>query len=116
MKKIIAYCGLVCSDCPAYLATQADDRQELERVAAFWRVQFSAPQITADSIVCDGCLPNAKGRLSGYCSICKIRACAEKRELKNCAYCPDYGCETLRVFLEPNPHAKALLDSIRKDM
>jgi len=26
MDKIIAYCGLVCSDCPAYIATQAGDR------------------------------------------------------------------------------------------
>jgi len=31
MNKIVAYCGLVCSDCPAYIATQANDRAALER-------------------------------------------------------------------------------------
>jgi len=34
MDRIIAYCGLVCSDCPAYTATQADDRAALERLCA----------------------------------------------------------------------------------
>jgi hypothetical protein len=34
MDKIIAYCGLVCADCPAYIATPANDREALERVAA----------------------------------------------------------------------------------
>jgi Protein of unknown function (DUF3795) len=31
MSKMITYCGLVCSDCPTFLATQNDDdvaRQE----------------------------------------------------------------------------------------
>ena len=37
MDKIIAYCGLVCSDCSAYVATQANDQEALERVAAQWR-------------------------------------------------------------------------------
>ena len=65
MDRIIAYCGLVCSDCPACIATQADHRVALERVAAQWREQFDS-SITADSILCDGCLGG--GRWSGYCT------------------------------------------------
>ena len=34
MDKIIAYCDLVCTDCPACIATQANDRAALEQVAA----------------------------------------------------------------------------------
>ena len=30
MDKIVAYCGLECTGCPAYVATQADDRAALE--------------------------------------------------------------------------------------
>ena len=37
MDNMIAYCGLVCSDCQAYVATQANDPAALERVAAEWR-------------------------------------------------------------------------------
>ncbi len=42
MDTIIAYCGLVCSDCPAYIATQAGDDDALERVAAQWRAEEDA--------------------------------------------------------------------------
>ncbi|MBN1875577.1 MAG: DUF3795 domain-containing protein, partial [Anaerolineae bacterium] len=38
MDKIIAYCGLNCAECPAYLATQANDMEALEHVAEEWRV------------------------------------------------------------------------------
>ena len=34
MAEMIAYCGLVCTACPAYIATQANDRAALEQVAA----------------------------------------------------------------------------------
>ena len=47
MDKIVAYCGLVCTGCPAYVATQADDRAALEKVAAEWRKAFNSPEITA---------------------------------------------------------------------
>ena len=56
MNKIIAYCGLVCSDCSAYIATQADDQEALEKVAAQWREQYNVPNITVASVLCDGCL------------------------------------------------------------
>jgi len=34
MDKIIAYCGLVCTDCPAYIATQADDRVARAKISS----------------------------------------------------------------------------------
>jgi hypothetical protein len=49
MDKMIAYCGLVCTDCPAYVATQANDRDALERVAAQWREEYNAPGLTVES-------------------------------------------------------------------
>jgi hypothetical protein len=113
MQSIIAYCGLICSDCPASVATQADDWAALERVAAQWREQFNAPDITADSIICDGCLGSDGGRLSGYCSVCEIRACGVARGVVNCAHCTDCACERLEAFLSQAPHARAVLDEIR---
>jgi len=110
MDKMIAYCGLTCTDCPAYLATQADDRQALERVAAQWREQFNEPRITTDAVICDGCLGD--GRLSGYCSMCQIRVCAVEREVTNCAHCADYACDKLGAFFEHAPEARALLDQL----
>jgi hypothetical protein len=113
VDKMIVYCGLDCAKCPAYIATQADDREALEKTAVMWREQFNSPYITADNIVCDGC-STTDGRLSGYCSICEIRACALERGLETCAPCAEYdGCGKLAAFHEHAPEAKATLDELR---
>ena len=122
MERITAYCGLACSQCDAYVATQSGDRAALERVAAKWREQFNSPEITADGIVCDGCLTTVGGgRVAYYCTLCAIRACAIEKGLANCAHCADYVhqdvlCEKLEGFLAHSPEAKATLDGIRSDL
>ena len=114
MDKIVAYCGLVCTDCPAYIATQADDRAALERVAAQWREEYHAPNITVESVICDGCL-GSNGRHCSHCFECEIRACGVGRGLPNCAHCAEYGtCEKLAGFIEFVPQVRATLDEIRK--
>jgi hypothetical protein len=115
MDKMIAYCGLVCTDCPAYVATQADDRSALERVAAQWREEFDAPNITAGWVICDGCLGTA-GHKCGHCSECDIRACAMALNVANCAHCADYACDRLEGFFGFVPDARTLLDGIRADL
>jgi len=117
MNQMIAYCGLTCTDCPAYVATQANDREALENVAAEWREMFNAPEITAESILCDGCIVD--GRKSGYCAMCDIRSCAIERGVINCAHCGDYpvnddGCKKLMKWFEEVPESKVVLDGIRE--
>ena len=119
MNKIIAYCGLVCTDCPAYIATQADDRAALEQMAARAREQFNNPNLTVESAMCDGCL-GSDGRKCGYCFVCQVRACGMERTVVHCAYCADYarhgGCEKLEGFFGFVPDAKATLDGIRQGL
>jgi hypothetical protein len=112
MNKIIAYCGLVCTDCPAYVATQADDRVALEQVAAQWRQEYNAPDITVESVICDGCLGDS-GRKCSHCAECDVRACGVVRGVANCAHCDDYGCEKIERFFGLVPGARAVLDEIR---
>lgn len=112
MDRIVAFCGLICSDCPAYVATQSNDPAALEQVAAQWREQFDSPDITADSILCDGCLGTNGGRRIGYCATCQIRACALGRGVANCACCADYACAELDGFLAHAVNARAVLDDI----
>ncbi len=112
MDKIIAYCGLICTECPAYIATQANDQTALERVAAQWRESFDAPQITAESITCDGCLQD-DGHKCAHCFECQIRACAIERQVANCGHCIDYSCEKLEGFFAFAPEARAQLGGIR---
>jgi hypothetical protein len=112
MDRMVAYCGLVCTDCPAYVATQADDRAALERMAEQARAKFNAPDITVESVACDGCLAS-DGRLGGYCLECQVRACGIERGVINCAYCDEYACDELGAFLGGAPGARATLDGIR---
>ena len=108
---LIAACGLDCAQCEAYIATQANDLLTLERVAEKWIKEYNAIGLTAENVQCDGCM--TAGRKIGHCAECKMRLCALERNLPNCAACPDYACETLTVFFQRVPTAKATLDALR---
>ena len=113
MQRLIAFCGLDCAQCEAYIATQADDMTAKERVAAKWREEYHAPATTIASVTCDGCT-TMDGRAGGYCAHCPIRACGVGRQVANCAYCADYAtCDKLAGFFNSVPTAKATLDAIR---
>jgi hypothetical protein len=114
MSKIIAYCGLVCTDCPAYIATQADDQAALEKVAAQWREEWNVFNITIASVICDGCLDG--GHKCSHCADCEIRACAVERGVINCAHCSDYTCEKIEGFFGFAPDARLVLDEIRRGL
>ena len=112
MEKMVAYCGLVCSDCGAFIATKNDDDAKRKEIAEQWSKQFGHPMKPED-INCDGCLAE-NGRLIGYCNICEVRKCGVERGVVNCAYCGDYACETLEKFFQMAPVCKTALDEIRK--
>jgi len=112
MDQLIAYCGLNCSECPAYIATQANDLAMQERVLAQWRVEFNAPDMDIKAVTCDGCT-SVNGRLGGYCALCEVRACGVEHGVANCAHCSDYSCAKLDGFLANIPAARANLEMIR---
>ena len=115
MDMMVAYCGLVCTECPAYIATQANDQAALERVAAQWRESFNDLGITAQLITCDGCVVD-DGYKCAHCFECQIRACATDQGVVNCAHCTDYACEKLEGFFGFAPEARALLDGIHTQL
>lgn len=54
MKTMVAYCGINCSECPAYIATQTNDDTKRKQVAEEWQKVFN-PNIKPEAINCDGC-------------------------------------------------------------
>ena len=114
MDKMIAFCGLTCTECPAFIATQKDDDKERKKVAKVWSKEFNS-DIKPEDVNCDGCLEES-GRLFNYCKVCEIRKCGQKKEVKNCAYCDDYACEKLTKFFDIAPDAKTALTEIRKNL
>jgi len=111
VQEILAFCGLTCTECPAYLATQNDNDEERRGMAETWSQQYNS-DIKPEDINCDGCLPGHT-QYFHHCSECDIRACGVARERENCAYCDDYFCDRLERFLGLVPAAQARLDSIR---
>ncbi|MFH1961488.1 MAG: DUF3795 domain-containing protein [bacterium] len=112
MEKMIGFCGIVCTECPTFLATQKDDDDERRKVAEMWSKQYNM-DIPPEHINCDGCLSESE-RLFGHCKVCEVRKCGQEKSLKNCAYCDEYACEKLNKFFEMAPNAKTTLEEIRK--
>lgn len=112
MEKLIAYCGLICSDCLAFLATQKDDDIERQRVAELWSKEYGG-SFKPEDINCDGCTSTGN-RIFSYCRACEIRRCAQTKNVLSCAYCEDYTCDKLENFLKGAPDARKTLDSIRE--
>ncbi len=110
-REIIAFCGIECTACPAYIATQTGDHDLLKRTAEKWARELGLP-ITPEVIVCDGCLPEIRGRLNAWCGECPIRACAIEKKHPNCGYCSGYPCDTVAKFVAEIPEAKSRLDEI----
>lgn len=113
MCNMIAFCGLDCSACPAYTATQANDNEGLKMTAQKWSEELGL-NITPDDCICDGCQPRKGARLGGYCNECPIRACNIEHGYENCSQCSDYMCDNLSKFVEKTPEVKTRLDRMRK--
>jgi hypothetical protein len=111
MEKLISACGLDCASCEAYVATQADDADEIAKIAAQWSKRYDA-EVKPEHVRCDGCM-TAGERKCGYVPACKVRACVVERGFENCAPCADYGCEILAGHFEMSPEAKEKLDALR---
>lgn len=114
MEKIVAYCGLTCTECPTFLATKNDDDDARKRTAELWSKQFGV-EIKPTDINCQGCLSTGE-EIFGHCKVCEIRKCGQEKEIENCAHCGEYACEKLDGFFSLAPMAKTALDEIRGNL
>jgi hypothetical protein len=112
MEKQIAYCGLICTDCEAYIATQNDDDEKRKEIAEDWTKRYNHP-LKPEDINCVGCIPTT-GKHIGQCFVCEIRKCGQEKGVINCAYCDDYACDKLSKYFEMAPIMKTNLEEIRK--
>ena len=110
MRDMIAYCGLDCEKCDAYLATIHDDHALREKTAKLWAELNHAP-ILPEHINCKGC--RADGVKTVFCeSLCRIRQCALKKGVTTCGDCLDLEtCQSIGEILSNNPDA---LENLRE--
>ena len=103
-KQEIAFCGLNCKKCDAYIATKANDQALREKTAKLWS-EMNNTNILPKQINCEGCRINGKKFV--YCeSMCGIRKCAMSKGYETCGNCPDMdACPTLMAVTTNNPEA-----------
>jgi hypothetical protein len=104
MKTMIAFCGLDCEKCDAYLATIHDDQALREKTAKLWS-ELNHVTILPEQIKCEGC--RADGKKTVYCDkLCEIRQCALKKGVETCGACPEMNtCGKVAMVISNNPDA-----------
>ena len=104
MKELLAFCGLDCEQCDAYIATANNYDALREKTAKAWSELYNSP-IKPEHINCEGC--RADGVKLIYCEkYCEIRQCALKKNMNNCGECQELeDCKTVGAIIENNPDA-----------
>ena len=104
MEKMIAYCGINCAECGAFLAMKNNDQALREKTAAEW-TKMHKFNFTPDMINCTSCKGN--GVQVGHCSQCEMRKCAMGKGVVNCGACAEFKtCKTINDFLAMVPGLK----------
>lgn len=114
-EKMIAFCGIVCDDCRAFIATQTNDAELKREVAKAWSTKKET--LKPEDIDCDGCLATGK-RLFKFCQVCEVRRCGHEKGVENCAYCREFPCAKLSGLWKRFrlTEAKATLEGIGKKL
>ena len=104
MNQFIAYCGLDCSKCEAYIATANNDDGLRRKVAKEWS-ELNNVEIIPEMINCDGC--RMGGRKTVFCdSLCPIRQCALKKGCETRGQCSDLDtCQIVKMVHDSSPEA-----------
>ena len=112
MERMVAYCGLICSDCGAFIATKENDYEKRREVAEAWSKKYGG-QFKPEDINCEGCLTR-EGQVFSNCNVCEMRKCGIEKGVENCALCVDFSCEKLSKFMQDVPQARETLEDIRQ--
>jgi len=93
MAVRMSACGVVCSECGAYVAGATLDRAHQERVATAWRTIYKL-DVAPESVVCGGCL-NMEATPFATCKDCWVRQCVMAKGIAHCGLCEQYPCAEL---------------------
>lgn len=90
MERMIAYCGFVCSSCPAFRAGRKEpvDGEGAVAVASETLGGHREPE----GFVCDGCLSEGE-HLMPYSVTCATRKCCREKGVCSCGVCDEPFCK-----------------------
>ena len=107
---MISYCGLKCHECEVYIATKANNKEEIEKLSKKWSSEERS--YAPEDIWCDGCIEK-NGRIFSWCKECLTRDCCSERQIPNCIHCEDFPCE----IIDKDPgRAKERLIALKEEL
>lgn len=92
MARMMSACGVLCSDCPAYLGDVKGIAHQQCTVAAWKRIYGLNESV--EKIACGGCL-GPDDQLFHTSRTCKARRCCRSKGFSTCAECPIEVCPDL---------------------
>ena len=112
MNKMIAFCGLDCEKCDAFIATKNNDQALREKTAKLWSELNNVP-ILPEHINCEGC--RVDGVKTFYCStLCEIRKCALSKGVETCGDCQEMvTCPKVGAVLQNSIEARDNLQKMK---
>ncbi len=108
---MIAYCGMDCTKCEGYLATNENDDIKRKEVAENWSAKYNV-DIQPEQINCHGCMSDGL-KFFFTENICEIRKCNIEMGTSHCAECENYICEKLAERIKMAPTVGVALKALR---
>jgi hypothetical protein len=92
MNKVMSACGVICSDCAAYVGASRGLEYQKEASEAWSRIYGFQTQ--PEKMSCGGCLSSDEHVF--HTSVrCTARRCCISKGLNSCAECPVESCDLL---------------------
>lgn len=110
--EYISYCGLLCNECPVFIATAENNEELKEKLAKDYSNENC--QFLKEDMNCYGCFSEKTGN-SKMCVNCNIRNCADSKKVKNCSYCYEYPCSHIDTYVREGSENRKRLDNISKN-
>lgn len=92
MPKLMSACGVLCSDCQAYLANTKGVAHQKRTADAWFRIY--ARKENVENISCGGCLSSDE-QVFHSSRTCKARRCCLSKGFASCAECAVENCPDL---------------------
>lgn len=86
--EMMGRCGILCSECPAFLATTSHDDALRKTTAEKWSKMYRSV-IEPQQINCLGCRSHFN---FAHCNVCEVRACTIEKNLDHCGVCDVFPC------------------------
>ncbi|HEX2919789.1 MAG TPA: GNAT family N-acetyltransferase [Bacteroidales bacterium] len=98
--EIISVCGDVCSECPRFTATKANNEEKLKELALLWfKLGFRDSVVEPGQMKCKGC---SKDKPCGY----DLTTCEQLGNGKNCGECLVFPCEKIEAVFRRTERIK----------